>query len=210
MFKDAGFGGNTMKRVIIGLVIALASAQTASADVYVKVDAQGNAVSGPIMCDAVTCGAGSEYSRLTLAPGESYALQGTGHSGIGNNTPNATVKVDLQNNDWTVTKSNTVFLPEPIKIADTEITAITTQTTERFNPIQPVSPAPVTQNPAQTVIDTSTVTSETSTVTSETSTAVIETTTVKSILDEEIDYTWEWEKIWEWIIAYLNKYWGKL
>jgi hypothetical protein len=54
-----------MKRVILGLVFALASAQSASADVYVKVDAQGNAIGGAIMCDAATCGAGSLYSQLT-------------------------------------------------------------------------------------------------------------------------------------------------
>jgi hypothetical protein len=188
-----------MKRVIIGLVIALASAQTANADVYVKVDAQGNALSGPIMCDAVTCGAGSDYSRLTLAPGESYALQGTGSSGIGNNTPNTNVKVNLETNDWTVTRSNTVALPEPIKVADREITAITTTTVETFNPVQPVSSGsqlqPVNAEPKETVTATIPIT---------------ETITATSILDEELDYTWKWEKIWEWIIAYLDKYWGKL
>jgi hypothetical protein len=187
-----------MKRVIIGLVIALASTQTANADVYVKVDAQGNAVSGPIMCDAITCSAGSEFSRLTLGTGESYALQGNSSSGIGNNTPGATVKVDLETNDWTVTRSTTVNLPEPIKTGNTEITAITTQTTERFNPVQTVNPAPVVQVPT---LDTATAT---------TVIAATDTPTAISILDEELDLTWGWDKILAWIVAWFDSIWIRL
>jgi hypothetical protein len=192
-----------MKRVIIALVIALASAQTANADVYVKVDAQGNALSGPIMCDAATCSAGSEYSRLTLGPGESYALQGTGSSGTGNNTPGATVKVNLETNDWTITRSTTVNLPEPIKTGNTEITAITTQTTERFNPVQPVSPLPVAVTP--TPVET-----KTATTVIETATALSDTPIVTSILDEELDLTWDWDKILAWIVAWFDSIWIRL
>jgi hypothetical protein len=193
-----------MKRVIIGLVIALASTQSASADVYVKVDAQGNAISGAIMCDAATCGAGSEYSRLTLGPGESYVLQGKGDSGIGNNTPGITAKVDLQTNDWTVKTSTTVNLPEPIKIADREITAVTTQTTQTFNPVQPVStqPDPILVSTAPTETNTASV------MVPETSTP-LETKTA-SILDEELDLMWDWEKILAWIVAWFETFWINL
>jgi hypothetical protein len=97
-----------------------------------------------------------------------------------------------------VTRTNTISLPEPIKVADKEITAITTQTVETFNPIQPVvseiQPKPVIPEPTETKTAT---------------TPNDETTTVTSILDKELDYTWDWEKIWEWIIAYLDKYWNK-
>jgi hypothetical protein len=56
-----------MKRIIIGLIIAMATAQTANADVYVKVDAQGNAIGGAIMCDAATCGEGSLVFIINFA-----------------------------------------------------------------------------------------------------------------------------------------------
>ena len=65
------------KKITISVLIALLAyvaliiiAPNAKADVYIKVDASGNAIGGAIMCDAGTCGAGSEYSRLTLQPGE--------------------------------------------------------------------------------------------------------------------------------------------
>ena len=100
-----------MKRLIIGLVIALVSAQTSYASVYVKVDANGNAIDGPIMCDSGTCGEGSLFSQLTLKPGERYVQQGTGSAGIGGNNPGIDVKVDLQTNVWKVfyAQSNTVI-----------------------------------------------------------------------------------------------------
>lgn len=199
-----------MKRVIIGLVIALASAQSASADVYVKVDAQGNAIGGAIVCDAATCGAGSQYSRLTLGPGESYVLQGTGSSGIGNNNPDTTVKVDLQTNDWTVTRSTTVTLPEPIKLSDKEITAVTTQTTEKFNPVQPVTPTPVIKDPVKIP------TSDTATVTTGSATTVIDNATETTETVTPIDYStlnweaidWEdvnWEVFWVWFEKWLDE-----
>ena len=114
--------------VIVGLFFGLITVANAQADVYVKVDANGNATGGAIMCDASTCGAGSEYSRLTLQAGEQYVLQGTGHAGIGNNNPNTQVKVDLQTNDWTVTRQS-----EPTVIAQQ---TVETTTIEKFNPIE--------------------------------------------------------------------------
>jgi hypothetical protein len=95
-----------MKKIIITVVLAL-SITPAYADVYVKVDAQGNAISGAIVCDASTCGAGSEYSRLTLQEGEQYVLQGTGSTGIGNNNPEKKVVVDIPTQVWTVTNTTT-------------------------------------------------------------------------------------------------------
>jgi hypothetical protein len=168
-----------MKRVII-LSVALALGQTqAYADVYVKVDAQGNAIGGPIMCDAETCGAGSLYSSLTLQPGEQYVLQGRGQSGIGNNNPDTQVKVDIPTQTWTVTTpaSTQVFTPD--------------------TPPQVITPTPT---PAPSIIDTSTATTDTST-------ATVETATATTLLDQELDLTWDWDKVLAWITAWFEKWW---
>lgn len=119
--------------IVVGFFLTLIVVSNARADVYVKVDANGNATGGAIMCDASTCGAGSEYSRLTLQAGEQYVLQGTGHAGIGNNNPNTQVKVDLQTNDWTVTRQS-----EPTVVAQQTVEATTI---EKFNPVQNTSTA---------------------------------------------------------------------
>jgi hypothetical protein len=148
-----------MKRISLAMaaLLALGIIPSANADVYVKVDANGNAIGGAIVCDASTCGEGSLYSQLTLQPGERYVLQGLGHSGIGNNNPGVDVKVDIPTQTWTVTNNNT---PEPV---------VTT-----FTPHQPVEVAPV----APILVETSTVTSDTDTVRSDTSTATSDTSTV--------------------------------
>ena len=177
-----------MKRVIIGMVLALASAQTASADVYVKVDAQGNAIGGAIMCDAATCGAGSLYSQLTLNPGESYVLQGVGvHHGIGNNNPGVDVKHEAATNQWVVTNNNA---PAP--------------TVERFTVN---TPAPVVQEPVYVAPV------ETKTVTNETTTAVIDTATVFSDTKTVMDLSgWDWSAFWIqfeiWFKTFYLEFWG--
>jgi hypothetical protein len=171
-----------MRRVIL-LSVALALGQTyAYADVYVKVDAQGNAIGGAIVCDAAICGAGSEYSRLTLQPGEQYVLQGHGHSGIGNNNPDTQVKVDIPTQTWTVTTSTS---------------------TQVFTPDTPPPAVTPTPTPAPSIIDTSTATTDTATATVETATATITT----NILDQEPNETWDWEKIIAWVTAWFEKWW---
>lgn len=197
-----------MKRIIIGLVIALASAQSASADVYVKVDAQGNAVGGAIMCDAATCGEGSVYSKLTLGPGERYVLQGVGvHHGIGNNNPGTDVKHEAATNEWVISTTQPAPVAQPSAPAPEP-----TVTVQRFTVITP-EPTPVVQVPVQSpVTDTATVTTkvDTATITTETTTAVVDTATATSFLDEELDLNWDWDKILAWIIAYFDKIWAKL
>jgi opacity protein-like surface antigen len=177
-----------MKRVIIGLVLALATAQTASADVYVKVDANGNAIGGAIMCDAATCGAGSLYSQLTLNPGESYVLQGVGvHHGIGNNNPGVDVKHEAATNEWVVTNNNT---PAPV--------------VERFTVN---TPAPVVQVPAPTApVDTKTVTIDTSTVVFDTATVLSDTTTVMSLIG--FDWSAFWVQFEIWFKTFFTNFWG--
>jgi hypothetical protein len=156
-----------MKRISLAMaaLLALGIIPSANADVYVKVDANGNAIGGAIICDAATCGEGSVYSQITLQPGERYVLQGFGHAGIGNNNPGIDVKVDIPTQTWTVTNNNT---PDPV---------VTT-----FTPYAPSTAAP----PA---VETSTATSETTTATIQidTATVTVETATVTvSDLDAKI------------------------
>jgi hypothetical protein len=148
-----------MKRISLAMaaLLVLGIIPSASADVYVKVDANGNAIGEAIICDAATCGEGSLYSQLTLQPGERYVLQGLGHSGIGNNNPGVDVKADIPTQTWTVTNNNT---PEP--------------TVTTFTPYESVEPTPV----APIIVETSTVTSDTATVLSDTSTVTSDTSTV--------------------------------
>jgi hypothetical protein len=177
-----------MKRVIIGLVLAMATAQTANADVYVKVDANGNAIGGAIMCDAATCGAGSLYSSLTLNPGESYVLQGVGvDHGIGNNNPGVDVKHEATTNEWVVTNNNA---PAPV--------------VERFtvNTPVPVVQAPVLVAPVDTktvIVETSTVVIDTATVLSDTSTATI---------TNDFDWSAFWIQFEIWFKTFFTNFWG--
>ena len=150
-----------MKKISIALVLGLAFSTPAAADVYVKVDANGVAIDGPIMCDSGTCGPNSQFSQLTLKPGERYVLQGTGSAGIGGNNPGTEVKVDLQTNEWTVTNTQTQ------------------QVTQQFVPQNSPGndrPTQVVQLPVQ---ETTTVQIDTKTATVETKTVTVDTATVK-------------------------------
>jgi hypothetical protein len=120
-----------MKKVIAIIAAVAWTITPANADVYVKVDANGNAIGGAIMCDAETCGAGSLYSQLTLNQGERYVLQGYGDAGIGNNTPNTQVKVDIETQIWTVTTpiAQSTFTPETGVIMPTTVIPVVETTT---------------------------------------------------------------------------------
>ena len=146
------------------------------------------------MCDAGTCGEGSEYSRLTLQPGERYVLQGTGHAGIGNNNPNTQVKVDLETKEWTVTRQVEVKPTEPVVINNQAVVSYTVETVQKFtaetspgnNRVEPVVvPNPI---PSPTVLETTTATAltDTSTVTIETSTATTQTATIQTATVESV------------------------
>jgi hypothetical protein len=162
-----------MKRKAIFLVVALSLPQAAMADVYVKVDANGNAVGGAIMCDAATCGSGSLYSQLTLQPGEHYQLQGTGQSGIGNNNPGVLVKHEAATNEWVVTNTNT-----PVPAVERFATIETRQPVVQ-DPVP--APAPGVDTKTVTILDSSTVLVDTTTVIIvETSTVVVDTATVQN------------------------------
>lgn len=157
-----------MKKITIALALCLI-ASPAYADVYVKVDAQGNAIGGAIMCDAATCGAGSDYSKATLQDGERYVLQGINVDyGIGNNNPDTTVKHDSPTNEWVVSRTQPTI--------DTPVVERYTVNTPTTTPIlEPSMPAPIDE--------TATVTTDTSTVVIDTGTAIIDTATVFSDID---------------------------
>lgn len=169
--------------VVFGFFIALITVANAKAEeVWVKVDANGNAIGGAIMCDAGTCGAGSQFSQLTLQAGEQYVLQATGSAGIGNNNPNTQVKVDLATNDWTVTRQVEVTPVEPVVINDQKVISYTIETKETFNPItNPPSwqprPEPITPTPIPEPTPTPSPTPET-----ETATATATILSVESVL----------------------------
>lgn len=157
-----------MKKILLVIALIATSIAPVYADVYVKVDADGNAIGGAIMCDAATCGAGSLYSQLTLQAGERYVLQGYGQSGIGNNNPDTQVKVD-SNNTWTVTTPTSVntFVPtrEPVYVAPTQTETTTVVDT------------------ATAIIDTATVTIDSATVTSTTNKADV-VATIQALLSK--------------------------
>jgi hypothetical protein len=148
-----------MKKVIAIIAAVAWTITPANADVYVKVDANGNAIGGAIVCDAETCGAGSLYSQLTLNEGESYVLQGYGHSGVGNNNPNTAVKVDIPTQIWTVTTpiGQSTFTPDTGAIMPTLLIPI---------------------------VETTTVIADTATVKSDTATATIKNVTVSDAYAE--------------------------
>jgi len=144
-----------MKKAI-AVVAALAWTITpANADVYVKVDANGNAIGGAIVCEASVCGnPDSSYSRATLGQGEQYVLQGLGTTGVGNNNPNTILKVDVETQIWT---------------------KITPDSVSTFSPNNDYQPTHI--NLGNPLSETSTIINDTATVLSDTRTTTIDTTT---------------------------------
>jgi hypothetical protein len=126
----------------------------AYADVYVKVDAQGNAISQAIVCEYNVCGdPNSDFNKHNTNEGERWVLQsGDGaQAGFGkSNNPNEQIKVDVQTNTWTST--------------------INEQTR-----VIPLKPEPVLVSPPTQL--------ETTTVVVDTATAIIDTATALSDID---------------------------
>ena len=175
-----------MKRISILLAVSLAFATPAAANVYVAVDANGVAVGGAIMCDAGTCGPGSSFSLATLKPGERYVLQGTGQAGIGNNNPGTEVKVNIETNEWTVTRQTEVKLVEPLVINQQQVVSYTVQTVEKFTPATSPGNDRPTQVVQVSVQETSTAVVETKTATVDSSTVKVDTSTATVQVTEQI------------------------
>lgn len=172
-----------MKRVITGLVLALATAQTASADVYVKIDANGNAISGAIVCDYSVCGdPNSEFNKYNTGVGERWVLQaGNGaQAGFGkSNNAEEQIKVDVTTNVWTSTIGTEVrtILPEPT-----------------FVPAKPI------------LSDTNTAITDTVTVVIDTATALIDTST--ATITDYFDWSAFWVQFEIWFKTFFTNFWG--
>jgi hypothetical protein len=188
-----------MKRVIIGLVIALASAQSANAD----------GIRSPLGISQAEWNASETYKNFVCPQNTSRG------EGVDMNF------TTTQSDDFWFVNCNPIIqiAPRPVHVEQfpsptlvvTPITTPTqTETTTATNPVESsTQPMIQTSTPTPTVAPKSVDTPTATVVDTETTIKKIETVTVKSILDEELDYTWEWEKIWEWIIAFLDRYWGK-
>ena len=184
-----------MKRIIIGLVIALASAQTASA----------NGIRSPLGVSQAEWNASETYKNFACPENTSR--------GEGVDMNFTTTRSD----DFYFVKCEAIVItPTPILLPIVTPIPKPTPTPIAISETATVTvPTPVTQIPAQTPIqETTTITIKTDTVTVvtkvDTTTALTDTKTVTSILDEELDLTWDWDKIMAWIVAWFEKIWIRL
>lgn len=205
------------------LLLIIGVTPVSANDAYIKVDANGKAIGGAIVCTADVCGdPNSTYSKLTLQPGERYVLQFKGDPVTGNvagipaTDPNVTLKVNAQTNEWT--KTTTIALPEPttVIVNQAPITVTAVQTEEKWNPtVVEVKPTPTptptvtitpkpTPTPTATTTETATVTVvDTATVVTIDSPTVQATTTQQPITPEE-------EPVVDWLTLfsrYLDELW---
>ncbi len=97
-------------------------------------------------------------------------------------------------------------IPTRLNYTPTEVATTPAQNTETTTAPQPVESSTPTLTPAPSITDTSTANTAPSitTVVTDTPTAIIKTA---SILDEELDLTWDWDKVLEWIVAWFEKWW---
>ena len=202
---------------------------------WIKVDANGKAIGGAIVCTPDVCGdVNSSYAKATLQAGERYVLQFKADPNTGNvagipapTDPNVELKVNTENNEWTKTTRTELKEPTTVVINENSVTITAIETKERWNPTVVVTPAP-TPSPAPTVTPTPTPTpspittvpptGETSTVTTETATVVssgsvaTETITTTAIVEENTETENEPStEIWNWLTMftlYLEELWA--
>ena len=193
-----------MKRLIIGLVIALASSQSASAD----------GIRSPLGISQAEWNASETYRNFVCPQGTSRG------EGVDMN-----YTTNRSDDFYFVTCEPTVIYVEPIRTITPVPTPTPVPTTAETStatnsapqPIQTVAPEATPTITPLAITDTATavntvaistpVIKETVTVI-ETPTAT--TKTVTSILDEELDLTWDWDKIIAWIVAWFDSIWIRL
>jgi hypothetical protein len=173
-----------MKKIILGVVLSLISTHawandTTAQGAWVKVDANGNAIGGAIVCSSDVCGdSNSPYAKATLGAGEQYVLQAKADpvtnnvAGIGNNNPNTQVQVNIPTQEWTITRTHTVTPEVPVIINNQEVISYTVQTKEKFT--ADTAPWVAPKEPTINLI------SDTATVVMDTATASITAKTVKA------------------------------
>jgi hypothetical protein len=172
-----------MKKVLIAIALTVLSVNNAYAEeqgAWVAVDSTGKVVSGAIVCTPSVCGdANSPYAKGTLQEGQKYVLQTKADSngnvaGIGNNTPNTAVKVDVVTNTFTVTS-----------IQETAVTPTATVIKENVQTFNPYVP----NNGLGESLNTNVITT---TVKVETKNTVDETNPYLK-LDQFGDFVFDWE-----------------
>ena len=121
--------------IALGLTLIAPTANAEEQGGWVKVDSNGNAIGGVIVCTPSVCGdTSSPYAKATLNNGERYVLQTKADpvtnnvAGIGANNPNTEVKVDIPTNNWTVTQTNIT----PVTAKTNVVEKVVTQ----FNPVE--------------------------------------------------------------------------
>jgi hypothetical protein len=139
------------------ILAGIAPAQANDQGAWVKVDASGNAIGGAIVCTSDVCGdKNSPYAKATLGAGEQYVLQTKADpvtknvAGIGNNTPNTQVKVDIPTNTWTV--ATTQVVESPAHPTTNETVKVKTTSVQTFNPITQPTPVVKTTKTIERVI----------------------------------------------------------
>lgn len=162
-----------MKAKLLAVVLLTIGylAPASADDAWIKVDANGNAIGGAIVCSQSVCGdPNSVYSKLTLQPGERYVLQfkadpNTGNvAGIPATDPNVQLKVNTETNEWTKTTTQVLPEPTPVTINGNTVTVSEVKVVEKWNPTVTPEPTPEpTAEPEPTPEPTPI--SETSTVT---------------------------------------------
>lgn len=215
------------KLFAIGLLLATAVTPANANDAYIKVDANGNAIGGAIVCSADVCGdANSVYSKLTLQPGERYVLQFKGDPVTGNvagipaTDPNVTLKVNTQTNEWTKTTTQVLPEPTPVTINGNTVTVSEVKVVEKWNPTvtepRPEPQPTITPKPTETstvttpISDTPTVTTgstiDSSTVTTLTTTPEVVETEESSEEEPVVDWLQllyiNWQALMDWFAAF--------
>lgn len=218
-----------MKAKLFAVILLLVGfiAPAKASDAWIKVDANGNAIGGAIVCDRAVCGdPNSLYSRLTLQPGERYVLQfkadpNTGNvAGIPATDPNVTLKVNTETNEWTKTTTQVLPEPTPININGNTVTVSEVKVVERWNPTVTPEPQPEpepeptpTPTPTPTMSETSTVTTGSSAetitvVTQSPETNAVTTASTSETPVEEVEIDWlqflyiNWEALMAWFETY--------
>jgi hypothetical protein len=127
-----------MKKTLVAIALTVLSASNVYAEeqgAWVAVDSSGKVVSEVIVCTPSVCGdVNSPYAKGTLQEGQKYVLQTKADSngnvaGIGNNTPNTAVKVDVVTNTFTVTSQQEISVTPSVVILRENI--------QTFNPLEP-------------------------------------------------------------------------
>lgn len=129
------------KLIITALFVLVPLTPASANDAWIKVDANGNAIGGAVVCSQDVCGdSNSVYSQLTLQPGERYVLQFKGDpvsgnvAGISADQPNIKMQVNLETNEWTKTTQQTVIGARP-EITNEKVTVSAgTERVETWNP----------------------------------------------------------------------------